>query len=115
MTNKIDITNQVIQFHEGEIIKKINSEAKEELYNGITKNLQSELNNLLPRSKHKSKFKEHKIISFNPKLTKQPERLNYFKSVELLAASGKSLEHWFSQPINFVLILFHRRQVFYLM
>jgi len=99
--NKIDLTKQVIQFHEGEIMQKINSEVKEELCDGVTKKLQSELNNLLPMSKHRNKFKKHKIFSFKSKVTKNQKILGCFKSVELLAASGKSLVCWFSQPINF--------------
>jgi hypothetical protein len=79
----IDITEQIIKMHEEDVIQQMITDTQEELASDIPSDLQKELDSCL------SKAKENNIIAFP------------FAETELLAASGKSLADWFSQPMNF--------------
>jgi len=83
----IDITEQILQMHEEEVIQQMITDTQEELASDIPSDLQKELDLCLRKA-------TDNVIELKPKTP-------HFAETELLAASGKSLADWFSQPINF--------------
>jgi hypothetical protein len=95
----IDITDQILRMHEEEVIQKMITDTQEELASDIPSELQKELDLCLSKAKMSERQSTDNVISFKPKennIVAFP-----FAETELLAASGKSLADWFSQPINF--------------
>lgn len=95
----IDITEQILQMHEEEVIQQMITDTQEELSSDIPCDLQKELDLCLSKVKMSESQSTDNVVSFKPKennIVAFP-----FAETELLAASGKSLVDWFSQPINF--------------
>ena len=99
--SKIDITQQVIELHEEEIMQNLMDEVKEELKDGIPEDLQSELNHLLAIANSNKISAQDNIVAFKPKKTHIYQIEKSFESVELLAAASQFLGDWFSTPISF--------------
>ena len=76
------------------------TDTQEELASDIPSDLQKELDLCLGKAKMSESQSTDNVIALEPK-----EKTNIvafpFAETELLAASGKSLADWFSQPINF--------------
>jgi len=81
----IDITEQILQMHEEEVIQQMITDTQEELASDIPSDLQKELDLCLSKA-------TNNIVAFP---------IAAFAETELLAASGTLLADWFSQPINF--------------
>jgi hypothetical protein len=94
---QIDITANILAIHEREALKEYVKKAQDEFKQGIPVTLQSELEFLLASAMEDSKPENHNVLSFKPKA----KNVTNFAETELLAASGKSLGSWFSQPLNF--------------
>jgi len=96
----IDITKQILKMYEEDVIQQMITDTQEELANDIPSYLQKELDLCLSKAKMSERQSTDNVVSFKPK-----EKTNIvtfpFAETELLAASGKSLADWFSQPINF--------------
>jgi hypothetical protein len=96
----IDITKQILQMHEEEVIQQMITDTQEELTSDIPSDLQKELDLCLGKTKMSESQSTDNVITLKPK-----EKTNIvafpFAETELLAASGKSLADWFSQPMNF--------------
>jgi hypothetical protein len=95
----IDITKQILQMHEEEVIQQMITDTQEELASDIPSDLQKELDLCLIKAKTSESQSTDNVIIFKPKennIVAFP-----FAETELLAASGKSLADWFSQPMNF--------------
>jgi len=95
-----DITEQILKMHEEDVIQQMITDTQEVLANDIPSDLQKELDLCLSKAKMSERQSTDNVISFKPK-----EKTNIvtfpFAETELLAASGKSLADWFSQPMNF--------------
>jgi hypothetical protein len=95
----IDITDQILKMHEEEVIQQMITDTQEELAIDIPSDLQKELDLCLSKTKISENPSTDNVVSFKPKennIVAFP-----FAETELLAASGKSLADWFSQPMNF--------------
>lgn len=95
----IDITEQILKIHEEEVIQQMITDTQKELASDIPCDLQKELDLCLSKVKMSENQSTDNVVSFKPKennIVAFP-----FAETELLAASGKSLADWFSQPINF--------------
>jgi hypothetical protein len=97
--NKKNITQQILMIHEEETMRNLMNEVKEELKDGVIEELQGELNLLLKMSGKDEVSSSNNILSFNIK--QHTPKLTTLAETVLLAAGGKSLGDWFSQPINF--------------
>ena len=98
---KNNITQQILTIHEEETMRKIMNEVKQELEEGISEALQSELDALLIKSKEIGSIKSGNVLQFKEKAKERTPQFILFAETELLAAAGKSLGDWFSQPISF--------------
>lgn len=95
----IDITDQILKMHEEEVIQQMIIDTQEELASDIPSDLQKVLDSCLSKAKMSESQSKDNVISIKPKennIVAFP-----FAETELLAASGKSLADWFSQPMNF--------------
>lgn len=92
----IDITSKVLEIHEREELKKAVEEAKKEIAEGIHKDILSEVELLVQKAVPEGLVNVD--LNFEEASANEPY---YSTETELLAASGKSLGEWFSQPINF--------------
>lgn len=96
MMKHIDITSKVLEIHEREELKKAVEEAKKEIAEGIHKDILSEVELLVQKAVPEGLVNVD--LNFEEASANEPY---YSTETELLAASGKSLGEWFSQPINF--------------
>ena len=96
---KNDITREVRQMYEEELMLKAIKEVKNELKDGIPDDLQQELSQLLSKCAEPVTKQPDNVVSFSPK--NSPGKLYTFGETELLAAAGQSLADWFSQPMSF--------------
>ena len=94
----IDITKQVLAMHEDEVMNNMLEEVKNELKDTIPSDIQATLDACMQKLSNEGDVTPSNVVSFKPKST--PSTIS-FAETELLAASGKSLADWFSQPINF--------------
>ncbi|GAA6172012.1 hypothetical protein NBRC116592_16820 [Colwellia sp. KU-HH00111] len=95
----IDITEQILQMHEEDVIQQMITDTQEELATDIPSDLQKELDLCLSKTKMSENQSTDNVITLERKennIVAFP-----FAETELLAASGTSLADWFSQPINF--------------
>jgi hypothetical protein len=93
----IDITKKIKQLHDDSVVLKMMAEVKKELANGVSHDLQQEVSKLIGQAE---KTDKSNVVTL---MTRAPVKALYtLGETELLAASGKSLADWFSQPINFV-------------
>ncbi len=94
-----DITKQILALHEEKVLKQMFSEVEEELKDGVPKSLQHKIDNCMTKIRTEEIISSaENVVSFTPK---NKPVFNVFAETELLAASGKSLADWFSQPMNF--------------
>ena len=96
---KTDITREVLKMHEESLKLKAIDEVKSELKDGIPAELQSEIDQLLSKADQLAKKQPSNVVSIISK--KLQRELHTFGETELLAAAGKSLADWFSQPMHF--------------
>lgn len=94
----IDITKQILAMHEDEVMNNMLEEVKNELKDTIPSDIQATLDACMRKLSNEGDVTPSNVLSFKPKST--PSIIS-FAETELLAASGKSLADWFSQPINF--------------
>jgi hypothetical protein len=94
----IDITKQILAMHEDEVMQNMLEEVKNELKDTIPSDIQATLDACMQKLSNEGDVTPSNVVSFKPKST--PSTIS-FAETELLAASGKSLADWFSQPINF--------------
>ncbi|UUO25446.1 hypothetical protein FGD67_21175 [Colwellia sp. M166] len=94
----IDITKQILAMHEDEVMNNMLEEVKNELKDTIPSDIQATLDACMQKLSNEGDVTPSNVLSFKPKST--PSIIS-FAETELLAASGKSLADWFSQPINF--------------
>ncbi len=94
----IDITKQILEMHEDEVMNNMIEEVKSELKDTIPSDIQATLDACMQKLKSEVDATSSNVVSF--KLKSTPSNIS-FAETELLAASGKSLADWFSQPINF--------------
>jgi|TARA_B110000908_G_scaffold97774_1_gene115445 hypothetical protein len=96
---KIDITREVRQMHEEKLMLKAIKEVKNELKEGVPDDLVKELKQLLSKCGEPLTKQPDNVVSFSPR---SPQgKLYTFGETKLLAAAGKSLADWFSQPMSF--------------
>jgi hypothetical protein len=95
----IDITDKILRMHEEEVIQQMIKDTQEELTSTIPSDLQKELDLCLSKVKMSENQSTDNVVSFTPK--ERNVVVFPFAETELLAASGKSLADWFSQPMNF--------------
>lgn len=93
-----DITKQILELHEIEEILELMSDVKKEFGDGIPDELSSELDLLLEKANQQEKLAGN-VVEFKGKKTSLP--FKQFAEVELLAAAGRTLGEWFTQPIIF--------------
>lgn len=98
---KHDITNDIIRLHEESIMEKLAVEVKKDLKNNDLKSYQSELDDLLARISDKEKKERSNVVSLKRSVKQDRKVLRSFRSVELLAAAGESIDVWHSRPIIF--------------
>jgi hypothetical protein len=98
---KIEITSSILKIHEEKIMHALVKEVAEELRDGVSENLQIELNDLLARGNPEHEHSKDNVLSFQPKSSYQQSVTRRFDSVELLAAAGLVTETWFSTSISF--------------
>jgi hypothetical protein len=97
--DKVDITNQVMEMYDAEIINNIFIQAKNELNNNIPEKHVKELRGIIQHSS----LNELTAISLIPLKVNNDLKIiiKSIASIELLAAAGSLLGSWYSQPINF--------------
>lgn len=96
---KTDITREVLNMHEGELMLRAIEDVKSELKDGIPAELQSEIDRLLAKGTNQEEQPASNVVDF---FSKRPHKeLQDFAVTELLAASGQLLSEWFAQPMNF--------------
>ena len=95
----IDITKQILDLHEEDVFKQMINDVEKELEEGVSESLQSEIDLCIRRINNEQIAISENVVSFKPKGNNTKSLP--FAETELLAASGKSLADWFSQPINF--------------
>jgi hypothetical protein len=98
---KIEITSSILKIHEEKIMHALVKEVAEELRDGVSENLQIELNDLLARANPEHAHSKDNVLSFHHKSSYQQSVTRRFDSVELLAAAGLVTETWFSTSISF--------------
>jgi len=97
---KNNVTQQILEMHENEVMQTLIEEVKEDFKDGIPSQVQSELDVLLGKAKGEESAEKSKVISFKPKKVFKPI-INTQWETELLAASGQNLGEWFSQSMSF--------------
>ena len=95
----IDITKQILDLHEEDIFKQMINDVEKELDEGVSESLQSEIDLCIRRINNEQIAISENVVSFKPKGNNTKSLP--FAETELLAASGKSLADWFSQPMSF--------------
>lgn len=94
----IDITKQILAMHENEVMEDMFEEVKNELKDSIPSDIQATIDACRQKLNNEVDATSSNVVSFQPKSA--PPAVS-FAETELLAASGKSLADWFSQPLNF--------------
>jgi hypothetical protein len=94
----IDITKQVLALHEEDVFKQMMSDVQKDLEE-VSSSLQSEIDMCLSKINSEQIASSDNVVSL--KSTSNNVVAFPFAETELLAASGKSLADWFSQPMNF--------------
>jgi hypothetical protein len=94
----IDITKQVLALHEEDVFKQMMSDVQRDLEEASS-SLQSEIDMCLGKINSQQIASSDNVVSLKSKSNNVATFP--FAETELLAASGKSLSDWFSQPINF--------------
>ncbi len=97
MMKHFDITSKILEIHEREELKKAVEEAKEEIAEGIHKDILSEVELLVQKNGPDELINVD--LNFEETSANEPY---YSTETDLLAASGQSLGEWFSRPISFV-------------
>jgi hypothetical protein len=94
----IDITKQVLALHEEDVFKQMMSDVQKDLEEASS-SLQSEIDMCLGKINSQQIASSDNVVSLKSKSNNVVAFP--FAETELLAASGKSLSDWFSQPMNF--------------
>lgn len=97
--NMKDITKQILELHETEEILKLMNEVKDDLRDGIPSELSMELDLLLAKANEQKIVESDNVIAFRTR--RHPSLVKPLAEAELLAAAGRSLGEWISQPITF--------------